>query len=361
MFDTGVCYAEKDGKILLLDKNGKAVFSTENKFSEALRGLYHFSNNDGYFDNRGRIIIPGDLWGTTNPELGESYTIYVEEGKVYRISANYIESSYRFKTLDPSKAALDSYVQEKEDAAREAAEQAGKNPYQQKPIQEATAKFISVPDKILYNLGEPFAVAGFKVSWVDVYGKGTDITSDIELKVGGTKIYDGYAFQEAGEKIVDCYYKGEKLNSFKLSVLSKDQNLLADGTYTISIYGNYLRVVDSGFGWIELQDSKPVQKFTIKLVKVDASRGPLYTIQTEGGSYVMQESSRDGAQLRTSTIPHQWRINQYSSFCTIRDYGNQKLVVNASGNQSKNGTKVIVWSHTGKAPENAKLVFTKVD
>lgn len=362
LFDTGVCYAEKDGKALFIDKTGKEVFSTDKKFYEALEGLYRFSDNSGYFDNRGRIIVPGELWRPTNPELGASYTIYAEKGKVSRISSNYIESTYKFKSIDPSKSASDSYAKTKRDEAAKAAKQAAEDPYQPKPIyKEPFAKFVSVPDKILYNVGDPFETAGFKVLWMDIYGKGTDITADIELKVNGSKIQNGYIFKEAGEKTVDCYYEGKKLSNFKVSVVSQDQNLLADGDYNISIYGNYLRVMDpGGFGWIELQNTKPAQKFTVKLIKVDASRGPLYTIKAENGNYVMQPSSRDGAQLKTGPLPHQWRINQYSSFCTIRDYGNQKLIVNASGEQSKNGTKVIVWSHTGKAPDNAKLVFTKV-
>ena len=77
---------------------------------------------------------------------------------------------------------------------------------------------------------------------------------------------------------------------------------------------------------------------------------------------ILQETSKDDAQLRSIRgIPHPWRINKYSSFCTIRDYGNQKLIVNAFGQKSANGTKVIVWSDTGSAPDNAKLVFTPVN
>jgi len=40
----------------------------------------------------------------------------------------------------------------------------------------------------------------------------------------------------------------------------------------------------------------------------------------------------------SSDIPHQWRINKHTKFCTIRDYGNQKLIVNASGQKKDNGT-----------------------
>lgn len=500
IFGMGVCYAEKDGNNLLLDTNGNVVFSTTKKFGEATNGLYHFNDNSGYFDTRGRVIVTDDLWRTKNLEIGASYTIYIENGNVYRISANYIDSTYGFKPFAPqdttaspsstnlivngknaatdaysiggnnyiklrdlaamvnnteknfevtwdgaknainllsnqaytpvggemamgdgqsksasrtnskifvdggevvmtayniggnnyfklrdvmqifnisvgwdgatSTAALSTnegyalapYEQGKLDAYAKAYEQASGNPYVPKPTyKEAFAQFQSVPNKILYKVGEPFEVAGFKVVWVDIYSRGTDITGDIELKVNSTKIYDGYKFQEAGEKTVDCYYKGEKLNNFKISVINEDSDLLATGDYYMQIYGKYITPVKaSGIFYLELSDQKPEKPFNVNLIKVDAERGPLYTIMYDG-TYIMQPSSKDGAQLQSMGIPHQWRINKYSSFCTIRDYGNQKLIVNASGQKSDNGTKVIVWKSTGKAPDNAKIVFTKVN
>jgi hypothetical protein len=41
--------------------------------------------------------------------------------------------------------------------------------------------------------------------------------------------------------------------------------------------------------------------------------------------------------------------------------GKQQLLVNASGNKSANGTKVVVWTGKGSAPENAKIVFVRAD
>ena len=107
---------------------------------------------------------------------------------------------------------------------------------------------------------------------------------------------------------------------------------------------------------MELSDEKPEKPFTVKLVNLDEDRGPEYTIAYDG-TYICQPSSKDGDQLQSSRIPHRWRINKYSSFCTIRDYGNQKLLVNASGVTRKNTTKVIVSSLTGSAPDNAKITF----
>ena len=86
----------------------------------------------------------------------------------------------------------------------------------------------------------------------------------------------------------------------------------------------------------------------------------MYSIAYDG-TYIKQPASRDGNQLQSSNVAHAWRINKYSAFCTIRDYGNQKLLVNASGQQSRNGTKVIIWTHTGSAPDNAKIKFINAD
>lgn len=134
-------------------------------------------------------------------------------------------------------------------------------------------------------------------------------------------------------------------------------DLLDNGTYNISVYGKYLKIVN---GYMELSDTKPAQKFIVELVNYDADRGPMYYVMTEDGEYIMQPSSEKGAQLATSHVPHPWRINKYSSFCTIRDYGNQKMLVNASGKKNSNGTKITIWTYTGSAPDNAKLVFTPV-
>ena len=75
----------------------------------------------------------------------------------------------------------------------------------------------------------------------------------------------------------------------------------------------------------------------------------------------MPQTNKDGGQLLTDNIQYLWRINKYTKFCTIRDYNNQKLMVNASGAKYDNGTKVTIWSYTGSAPEHAKITFIKAD
>jgi hypothetical protein len=118
-----------------------------------------------------------------------------------------------------------------------------------------------------------------------------------------------------------------------------------------------------GTRYLALSDKKPDEPFTVKQMYVDEEGYYIYKIMFDGG-YVYQPSSKNGDQLMVSTssgAPHQWRIAQYSNFCTIRDAGKQKLLVNASGASSKNGTPVTVWEYSGSAPDHAKLSFIKAD
>jgi hypothetical protein len=362
-FDAGAYYAELGDKKLLLDQNGKEVFSTTKRFYEAIDGLYYYTDGTGYFDNRGRIIFPGELQRNYNLEYIYSYTIYVKDKKVYRISANYLDINYRVKAISSEDSKeLEAFAQSQREAHRKAYEQAKSDPYQQKPIyKEAFVSFRNVPDKLTYKVGEAFETKGFKAVWVDVYGNETDISSEITFDVNGTKIYNGYKFTMAGNKTVNCSYKGKNLNNFKVSVISSDAKYLADGDYYITVLGKYFTVVSGNY--LELSDKKPDKPFTVKQLYVDKDGYFIYKIMYDGG-YVYQPSSKDGDQLRvslSSASAHQWRIAQYSNFCTIRDAGKQKLIVNASGQSSKNGTKVIVWSHSGSAPDHAKLSFIKAN
>jgi len=47
------------------------------------------------------------------------------------------------------------------------------------------------PTKIVYNVGDPCEIAGFKMVYAGTGGKTTDITKDIELKIKDTTIYNG--------------------------------------------------------------------------------------------------------------------------------------------------------------------------
>ncbi len=365
-YSIDVYHVRTGGKTLILDENGKEIFSTSENFREVSGGLNHYNDNSGYFDSKGHIIYPGSLDAVYNLEIFDSYTIYIKDKKVYRVSANYLEPDYKYKTYSPSsskdKKEIETYANSQKEAHRKAHDEAVGNPYQQKIIyKEPFASFRTVVDKITYKVGEAFETEGFKAVWVDTYGNETDISNEITFDVNGTKIYDGYKFTVAGSKTVNCSYQGEKRNSFKISVISKDAKYLADGDYYIKILDKYVSMVGSRY--LELSDKKPDEPFTVKQMFVDEDGYYIYKIMFDGG-YVYQPSSKNGDQLMVSTssgAPHQWRIAQYSNFCTIRDAGKQKLLVNASGQSSKNGTPVTVWEYSGSAPDHAKLSFIKAD
>lgn len=149
--------------------------------------------------------------------------------------------------------ALTTYEQSKYEAHQKAYQEAIKNPYVPKPVHKAPfVQFQTTPTKQLYKVGEPFEIAGFKVVYVDIYDIGTDITSDIELRINNTKINDGYKFTEAGEKTIDCYYEGERLNGFRVFVVPDNDRLLESGNYYLQINGMYIYPVDAFGYWLEL-------------------------------------------------------------------------------------------------------------
>ena len=146
-----------------------------------------------------------------------------------------------------------------------------------------------------------------------------------------------------------------------LEQITGEGDLLPDGDYFMQINGKYVYPVPGGSYWLELKDKRPEKPFNIRLVSNDEERGPKYSIAYEG-TYIMLPGSAEGAQLQstTSSTPHYWRINRYSTFLTIRDYSNQKLLVKASGKTSKGETKIIGSTSTGSAPDNGKITFLTV-
>jgi hypothetical protein len=327
----------------LVDDKGKEITPAYLYMSSPDRGLFSNSNRDSLGPD-GRIVFPRNanlaMYKGKQVFIGEDLTLVVKDGKVGYVNASRMAREGQTLPTTPY----------------------GKT--DPMPSMNAYEKYYMVdyPEKQVYKKGEAFEIKGFIAHTEDTDGvrKVLD-NSKIYFMVSGTvKVSDGYKFTMAGNKVMECYYDGVK-TGFSITVKVLDPSsvgdLLDNGTYTISVYGKNLKLVN---GYMELSDTKPAQKFTIDLVNYSDDRGPMYYVMTEDGEYIMQPTSKDGAQLATSHVPHPWRINKYSSFCTIRDYGNQKLIVNASGKKSSNGTKIIVWSHTGSAPDNAKLVFTPV-
>ncbi len=136
------------------------------------------------------------------------------------------------------------------------------------------------------------------------------------------------------------------------------EGVLPDGDYYMQISGKFVYPVAGGRYWLELKGERPPKPYNIKLVSDDPERGPQYSIGYDG-TYIMLPGSVEGEQLQSTTSknPHPWRINRYSSFCTIRDYDNQKLLVVSGGSTGGGNTTVIGKASQGSAPDNGKIVF----
>lgn len=136
------------------------------------------------------------------------------------------------------------------------------------------------------------------------------------------------------------------------------EGVLPDGDYYMQISSKFVYPVSGGRYWLELKNSRPDKPFNVKLVSDSEDRGPKYSIGYDG-TYIVLPGSVDGEQLQstTSSTPHYFRINRYDSFCTIRDYDNQKLLVTSGGSTGGGNTIVIGKSSQGSAPDNGKITF----
>lgn len=181
-------------------------------------------------------------------------------------------------------------------------------------------------------------------------------------KLSGTASQFNVYWDSAAGKVVvqpGSAYTGTK---YEAPVTALEQvtgvDVLPDGEYYLKISDKYVYPVKGGVYWLELRDERPDKPFSIK----QASDGAKYTIGYEG-TYIMLPGSTDGEQLKstTSKTPHYWRINMDSSYCTIKDYSKQNLIVNASGKTSKGNTKIVGSSSAKAGSSNAKItVYTEV-
>ncbi|MEG2177189.1 MAG: S-layer homology domain-containing protein, partial [Oscillibacter sp.] len=124
---------------------------------------------------------------------------------------------------------------------------------------------------------------------------------------------------------------------------------IAAGTYTLKCLGNNIRVTSDK---LELRNTSPAQTFTI------TNRDGYSYIQTADGYYVGVTKLTNGTQLVLGTTPYSWLIEKQSgSTYTIRPAEKPSMVVNACEEKSANGTKIIIWTHSG-APKNTLITFT---
>lgn len=311
-------------KALIDLDTGKQITDAYLVMKPGSRGVFWNTNNEVVGPD-GKIIF-------TKAEDVSAYTLVVKDGKVGSINASRLKIGGKLPTT----------------------------PYDKPTTQLKNPKFylVAYPEKRIYTIGEGFDTTGLIVHYEDEYGV-RSVFENSKLKFITSKTVEltqGRQFTTSGIKTVEIYYNDKKIDTFDVNVISASSSeIFQSGDYYLQILGKYLYPVKaSGTYWLELSDKKPDKPFTITLKNYSDDRGPMYTISYDG-TYICQPTTKDGAQLQSSNVAHSWRINKYASFITIRDYGNQKLIVNASGEKSANGTKVIVWSSTGSAPEHAKV------
>ncbi|NCB64156.1 MAG: Ig domain-containing protein, partial [Clostridia bacterium] len=125
---------------------------------------------------------------------------------------------------------------------------------------------------------------------------------------------------------------------------------LSDGTYTMTCLGKYFRV---NSGKLELRDTTPAQSFTV----INKSGGYAY-IQTSDGKYLTLSSTTQGTQVTTGSTAYPWLIlNQSGSAYAIYPYNAADQVINANGEKSDNGTKIIIWPGSG-SEKHALITMT---
>lgn len=302
---------------------GKQVTGTYLTMKPARRGLFYNTYYD-CFGPDGRMVF-------NRAEDPDTYTIVVKNGKVGSIDASRLKIGGKLPTAAYTKPVPD-------------------------PI-KARGYLVAYPENRVYQIGDGFDIKGLIVHYSDENGIRSLVdNSKLKFYTGNVEMTPGKAFTTSGVKSVEVRYNDTRVDAFDVNVLPKDAGtILKDGDYYLQLMGKYIYPVNAnGTIWLELSDKKPEKPFTVKLVNYIKDRGPAYTIHY-GGVNIGQPSSKNGDQLRTAAGTHVWRINVYSEFITIRDYGNQQLTVNASGASSDNGTKVTVWKYTGSAPEHAKI------
>ena len=324
--------------------NALLDLDTGRQLSEGLQGLKAarrglFASNTNYYGPDGKILYPA--------KFNTDCTLVVRDGKVGYINAsNLVREGKILSDTTTNKPATP-------------------------PVGKGELKQVTIgvyPDKKMYRVGEGFDTTGLLVNLKYTNGEVTKAAdSDLTFFTSdGVQLTQGSPLKDKGQKTIKVLYQGSKKYylAFGINVIDKsDGNILSDGKYYLKIYGKYLYPVNTRYDLpVELSDKKPDYPFAVKLVSYDAAKGPCYDITYNGGA--AWGVTKDAERFRFGfggvdpTSP-KWRIDQYPSFCTIRLYKNQKLLINASGQQSANGTKVIVWSDTGATPDNAKIIFIK--
>ncbi|MGI6585280.1 MAG: RICIN domain-containing protein [Lutisporaceae bacterium] len=357
-FDTLIRGAIKGTVVLKTDIGYPALFDMDKgkQVSDPYNGLNPYgkgtflNKNGDYFGPDGGVVFPYELGEP------EKLTLVVKNGKIGAISGSRLKIGGKLPAQPANKPAATNLTTTQ--------------PAAEAKFDPAKVKFIvsSEPTKTFFNIGESFSVTGLVVHYQDDKGTiGTVDNSKLKFITSEKKeLILGKALNTAGKEIVNIKYGDIPIRAYNITIAEKiAEPLLPDGNYYIQILGKYVSPArnDGINTYFALSDIKPDKPFTIKFKDYDKKDGLSYSI-TYDKSILRRVDYKDGEQIRTNILndyPHSWRITKYDTYYTIRDYSTQKFLVNASGANSDNGTKVTIWTYPDSAPAHGQVKFIKAD
>lgn len=135
-----------------------------------------------------------------------------------------------------------------------------------------------------------------------------------------------------------------------------DSIMPADGWYNFRIMYNYVNLDYDDKA--ELRDKFP---FANMAYYVENKGNNQITLKIADGRYLGIEGNiANGVQLKAVSNPYLWKVvsENNNDIFSLRPTENTEMVVNASGESNKDGTKIILWAHADmNAPNHAEIRF----
>lgn len=129
-----------------------------------------------------------------------------------------------------------------------------------------------------------------------------------------------------------------------------------DGWYNLRSMNNHLGIDASGGA--ELRNNTATGN---QVYYIENKGSNQITLRTAAGSYLgISRAIKDGVRLMAVDEPYLWNAytENKADIFSLRPSTNIEMVVNASGEKNKDGTKIILWTHTNMdAPNHAEFRF----
>lgn len=133
---------------------------------------------------------------------------------------------------------------------------------------------------------------------------------------------------------------------------------IANGWYSLRDAENYVNITTKGLAVLNQNTALPL--YYIK--HVDGSN---YTIQTADGNYLgVYGKATNGMQVKLVNTKYLWtlRLEKGNDTFSLRSADNIKMLFNASGQYTIDGTRICMWTYENKdAPDYAEFKFIQAD